>query len=511
MAYHNPLIGLAYDHPIRLVLFSIIAAILVVYYKLVLGVKRAKLPVYTNHHGWFASWKDSLDYVRDSPGVLRAGYEQFSKHGQFYQLRTPARWVIVVPPQYIDEIRTAPSYQLSAQDSADDVQQQRHTISPIVQENKFHLHTVRTHLTPSLDSTIDDLVEEIQLALQDEIGTPTEWKSVTAARIAPRIATRTANRTFVGPTLCRNEEYLQLSLTYAVEVFGGADKLRSWPEVLKPIVAKLMTNIGKRQQVARRHLLPYIKERIASGGVGKIQAADALQWCLDAAPSIEERDPERLVYRLLHLNVASVHTTSVTFLNCLYDLVVRPEIHAELREEITSILQEDGWSTKGLNRMWKLDSFMLESQRLSPMASSQMTRAVVSDFTFSNGTTVPKGTYVLAPMHAMYLDDELYPDASTFDAFRWSRLREQPGNANRFRFVSTNPRHINFGHGKDACPGRFFAAQEIKLLLAHILLRYEVKLAGSTRPSPTWYDRSCRPNQTAQVLFRARAGECLGA
>ncbi|KAF2766235.1 cytochrome P450 [Teratosphaeria nubilosa] len=419
--------------------------------------------------------------------------------------------MIVVPPQYIDEVRTAPSYQLSAQESANDVQQLRHTISLIVQENKFHLHTVRTHLTPNLESTIHDLVEEIQLAFQDEIGAPTDWMSVTAARAAPRIATRTANRTFVGASLCRNEEYLQLSLTYAVEVFGGADTLRSWPELLKPIVAKLVTNIGKRQEVARRHLLPYIRERIATGEVEKTKAGDALQWCLDFAPSAEERDPERLMYRLLHLNVASVHTTSVTFLNCLYDLVVRPEIHAELREEITSILQEDGWSTKGLNRMWKLDSFMLESQRLSPMASSQMTRAVVSDFTFSNGTTVPRGAYVLAPMHAMYLDDDLYPNASTFDAFRWSKLREQPGNANRFQFVSTSPRHINFGHGKDACPGRFFAAQEIKLLLAHILLRYDLKLAGSTRPSPTWYDRSCRPNQTAQVLFRARIQECIGA
>jgi hypothetical protein len=46
---------------------------------------------------------------------------QFSKHGQFYQLRTPARWVIVVPRQFIDEIRTAPSTQLNAQVSANDV------------------------------------------------------------------------------------------------------------------------------------------------------------------------------------------------------------------------------------------------------------------------------------------------------------------------------------------------------------------------------------------------------
>lgn len=139
------------------------------------------------------------------------------------------------------------------------------------------------------------------------------------------------------------------------------------------------------------------------------------------------------------------------------------------------------------------------------ISAAQMTRAVVSDFTFSDGTRVPSGSYVLVPMYAMYLDDELYPNAATFDAFRWSRMREQPGNENRFQFVSTSTGHINFGHGRDACPGRFFASQEIKLLLAHTLLNYDLKLADPTGlPIPSWYDRSRLPNQTAQVLFRAR-------
>jgi hypothetical protein len=46
------------------------------YYKLALSPKRARLPVYSTHSGWFGSWYDSLDYLRDSPGVLKAGYEE---------------------------------------------------------------------------------------------------------------------------------------------------------------------------------------------------------------------------------------------------------------------------------------------------------------------------------------------------------------------------------------------------------------------------------------------------
>jgi hypothetical protein len=47
--------------------------------------------------------------------------DQFSKHDLFYQLRTPVRWVIVVPPRFVDEIRTAPPTHLSAKVAANDV------------------------------------------------------------------------------------------------------------------------------------------------------------------------------------------------------------------------------------------------------------------------------------------------------------------------------------------------------------------------------------------------------
>ena len=243
---------------------------------------------------------------------------------------------------------------------------------------------------------------------------------------------------------------------------------------------------------------------------------------IDAAPNQKERNPERLVYRVLHINVAAVHTTSVTFVNCIFDLATHPEIHDELRQEVQQVIQEKGWTTQGLNALRKIDSFMTESQRLSPIAScklcphahkkpcsqhetAQMTRGVIKDFTFSDGTTVPKGSFVLVPMLAMYSDNDIFPNAETFDAFRFSKIRDQPGQENRHQFVTTSPQHINFGHGKNACPGRFFANHEIKLLLSHVLLNYDVKLAPGVVPKPTWYDRSRRPDLKAEVLFRNRA------
>ena len=54
-------------------------------------------------------------------------------------------------------------------------------------------------------------------------------------------------------------------------------------------------------------------------------------------------------------------------------------------------------------------------------------------------------------------------------------------------------------------PGRFFAVNELKAILAHILLNYDVKMAdGGGRPENLWIGVSSLPNTEAEVLFRKR-------
>lgn len=109
-------------------------------------------------------------------------------------------------------------------------------------------------------------------------------------------------------------------------------------------------------------------------------------------------------------------------------------------------------------------------------------------------------------MEALYHDPSFFPEAETFDYLRFYNKRiSEPGAANKYQFVSTSPTHINFGHGNAACPGRFFASNEIKMLLAHVLLNYDVKLENEgVLPKPFWYDRTRIPNLKARVLFRKR-------
>lgn len=42
--------------------------------------------------------------------------------------------------------------------------------------------------------------------------------------------------------------------------------------------------------------------------------------------------------------------------------------------------------------------------------------------------------------------------------------------------MSVTKENMSFGFGRHACPGRFFAANEIKLILARLLLDYDLRM-----------------------------------
>ena len=49
-------------------------------------------------------------------------------------------------------------------------------------------------------------------------------------------------------------------------------------------------------------------------------------------------------------------------------------------------------------------------------------------FTSSNGVNIPAGTLLALPLHSAHADEEIYPNAHEFDAFRFFRLCEKEGD-----------------------------------------------------------------------------------
>jgi cytochrome P450 len=77
-------------------------------------------------------------------------------------------------------------------------------------------------------------------------------------------------------------------------------------------------------------------------------------------------------------------------------------------------------------------------------------RLAMRPFTFSNGATVPAGTFVAIPANAVHMDQRIYSNPDEFDGFRFAKLRESEEGTmtSRYQSVSTSGDHLAFGLGR---------------------------------------------------------------
>ncbi|KAJ7237053.1 cytochrome P450 [Mycena haematopus] len=217
--------------------------------------------------------------------------------------------------------------------------------------------------------------------------------------------------------------------------------------------------------------------------------------------------------------VARVGNRLFAFTHALFDLTTYPEHFLPMREEVERVITEEGWTKAALNNMVKIDSFLRESQRLSPNGPLVMQRRVVSrdGFRFSDGTVLPYGAFLSVAGRPVHYDASKYENAATFDGFRFERERVEhtsqhdlpvsDNNQDVFKrnMTSVDVDHLPFGTGKHACPGRFFVATELKAMLAHLVINYDIKAeVEGVRPPDITTGTTITPNPTGKVYFRKR-------
>ncbi|OMP86157.1 Ent-kaurene oxidase [Diplodia seriata] len=234
---------------------------------------------------------------------------------------------------------------------------------------------------------------------------------------------------------------------------------------------------------------------------------DAIAW-FDEVAGDREYD---IVREQMMLSVAAIHTTSVTLMALLYDLAENPEWIGRVREEVVAVLREDGgWGKNTLGKMRLLDSCMKESQRLHTVGALSMNRRVEQAMTLSDGTHLPRGALLGIPTITMRDPGGRWgPSAARFVGDRFLKLREQSstGGSNRWQFVSTSADHMGFGYGRQACPGRFFAAAQIKVSIVHLLLNFDWRWEEGKGQPQSVIQSEHIPDPEAEILFRRRTPE----
>ena len=246
---------------------------------------------------------------------------------------------------------------------------------------------------------------------------------------------------------------------------------------------------------------------------------DFLQWYITYARKSlepEESTPKFVSDRIATINFAAIHTSTFTSVNAIFDIISSPDmatILADIKTEVQSVMPVgDGkWSKTAVQNMVKTDAILRESMRYSSFMTSALDRTVVAKqgITTPSGLHIKPGNVIAVPAFPIHSDPNNYDDPNTFVPHRFLRSQgeadqqkqgeERKGGSTNA--VDTSLTFLSFGHGRHNCPGRFFAANELKLLLAYVALKYEIEPL-ERRPEHVAFGSTMTPD--ANVVIRVR-------
>ncbi|KAJ6460006.1 cytochrome P450 [Mycena sanguinolenta] len=440
--------------------------------------------------------------------IVQRGYNLYN--GTIFRIPCLPQWTFVASgPTLINDMCYSSEDSLSFQEAMRDQLQADWTLGP--RDEPDHLVGVMTKLTRNLGQRFPDVYDEVVCAFDEALSLDAaEWKTIPVMASITDIVARISGRLFVGLPLCREPEYIEFTIKHTYHVVIARRLIGYVPKFLRPILGPLISSRKRHMRQATKLLGALVAERIRmfeeSGGDWPDKPNDLVSWLLDVAQP-HQRTTSEVIKRILIVIMAAIHTTSLTFVHALFDLAANPSCIQPLREEVEVVIGKQGWTKASLGDMDMIDSFIRESQRINGLVSLSMARKVIhpDGFKFSDGTTLPPGSFVQVPVRAVQHDPDLVSDPEVFDGFRFFNMRNDSEKFTQY-MATTDPTHLVFGHGKHACPGRFFAATELKAMLAHVLLTYDIRFetGGTVRPTDQVFDGFRVPNSDAKLLFRKR-------
>ncbi|KAL4865748.1 hypothetical protein BDV12DRAFT_187932 [Aspergillus spectabilis] len=470
---------------------------------------------------WFSRLRASLRIITGVRGIVEDGYKRFSQSKTAFVLPNIGEppW-LVLPPASLRELITKSDADLDHNIIHEEQLQTYYTQGPLGHHAAtvpLQFDIVRRQLTRQLPLVVAAMHEEVDQSFQHYWGTDDAAATeINLLETCTKIVIRTANRVFSGPDVCRSEAFLEHFRRYSDAVARAGIIIRLLPRWLRPVLAPVVTAWYRRDLVVCRNIcVPVIRRRVQ-------QTADVLQWLIEAAlqrNDSTELDPLLLTQRLLMLNFVSIETTTMGITHAIADLYGSTDAEsfvAGLREECERVLPRgEFWTKTQLDQLVRIDSTIRESMRVSDFSHIQLPRMVVNpggvDFhsTGDRPLHVPPGIRVCVPAHSIHRDPRFYPSPSTYNAFRFAAEpavgegESSNTSPKRASLTTTTDSFLVFGHGRHACPGRFFAAHLMKLILAYLVQNYDV--ATLTQPVDKQVQvGTTRPDASLKLTVRRR-------
>ena len=471
---------------------------------------------------WFAELRANLSTFKTSYTLLHKGYTDYNKNGKTYMIPdmggSPQ---LVLPTSQLPWFLEQPDNVLSASGFHYDTLAGDYCFdNPEILRDPYHERAIHRYLPRRMAALVPDIQDEVSDVFDTFWGRDTKnWKEVNLWDCVLPMVSRTVNRVLIGLPLCRNDEFLKTVIAVAESVPKSSLAIAYTPRWLRPIAGPLITwpQKGLLRKLSA-FTKPIIEEQLARFQQQKREPDDKwtppndfISWHIQAAMEDnrpEELDAERIAARIVPIEFAAIHTTSISFMNCMLDLISSQSAETDLERicvESSSLLQEhDGhWTKSALGHCHLADSALRESMRLSGFMSRNVTRKVIPSKGITNpfeGWNAPQGVHIGFDQHNVHHDADYYTKPMEFDAFRFAPATEAQnkrtdkpdtgealvndkavsrGNTD---LITTSDIWFPFSRGRHTCPGRFLVAAEIKIFLAYMTMNYDVETL-QTRPA----------------------------
>ncbi|KAK3985425.1 cytochrome P450 [Cladorrhinum sp. PSN332] len=490
----------------------LIAAVSFTY--LLYSKQRPIFPIINDYPGDFFRRKAYREYKQNAKKLLADG---FTKHRGPVTVLIPNGSKIVLPSSLSDWVKTNRDL-----DHQELVREEYFAGYPGFEaldathsRDGMLIDVLRAKLSQHEGAAVLPIVNEhVAAALEEYWGAEGHsWHTVDWDRDTTGLISRAAASVFVGPEKAADREWQRIVQTYVREFFAAVGELHGWPAMLRPFVQWFLPHASACRVLvkeARVVVRKVVRQRAQEAAAAREQGLeprrhdDALTWTQDAQRQLHNTiEPGDIQ---LALAMSALFTTTEALKQILIDVGKHPELVDPLRHEVTQSLSEYGLGLEALAKMELLDSVMKESQRQLP-ALVGLERKAIRDTTLPDGTRIPKGSHIAVDSSEMW-SPEVHENPDSHDGYRFLK-RRQAGDKSA-QFVQSSREHHIFGGGRHICPGRFFANNELKLCLVHILTKYDIRLKDGYQSPPMSFGFFAIADPMVQLEVRRRGGGDTG-
>ncbi|KZO92130.1 cytochrome P450 [Calocera viscosa TUFC12733] len=219
---------------------------------------------------------------------------------------------------------------------------------------------------------------------------------------------------------------------------------------------------------SKKAKLENFAERQVRGRLEKVAHSKDLSYWLVRGDSPSEA--------VLVIIAGSDSTTLVSFF-LFFFLAQHPAAVARLRQEFQDTHNKYGELTiENLSDLPYLNACINESLRLYPPVPNGHPRRAPEGGATVAEQFIPEGTTVIIPAYTIQRDPKYWCDPNAFRPERWLPEGVTAGRKDDFRAF------IPFSYGPYACIGRNLARQEIRLLVATVISRFDFELVEGFDP-----------------------------